>query len=401
MAGAAGKIWGFGIVGAGMGAFTHAANFLEMPNVTGVAIYGRQIAKATEFKEKWKMKRAYDDYDAFLADPELDIVVIVVPNGLHRDFTVRAAEAGKHVVLEKPLDITLAAGIEQVLACKANNVVMCGVYQMRFCKCAAKIKDAIDSGMLGDLLHIDVLDKEYRDESYYGTGGVAGDHEWTGKKALAGGGCLTTQATHVLDLMQWFMGGQCGRVKTVTANSRTAKHDIEVEDMVTAMMTWENGVTGNIIASTCIKPAFKHRVEIHGTKGTVMMNGEYDKIIFWDLDDDPEKIDLFPTLGVTDIVDPHFFPIERHRLNLDDAIAAIEGKHEPLVSGPEALKTELIRLAIYESSDQKRTLTLDYSDIDIDSGADGSVVKTWGQGIEPAVYLQQQIDELKRNTARL
>ena len=229
----AGKIWGFGIVGVGMGAFTHAANFLEMDNASGVACYGRAIGKANAFKDKWQIKRAYDDYDAFLADPELDIVVIVVPNGLHRDFTVRAAEAGKHVVLEKPLDITLQKGIEQVVACRDNNVVLCGVYQMRFCKvrkalswprswanfslvysciptgmhgptcifwanltpfslkCARKIKDAIDAGKLGDLLHIDVLDKEYRDESYYGTDGIAGDHEWTGKKALAGGGRLS------------------------------------------------------------------------------------------------------------------------------------------------------------------------------------------------------------------
>jgi predicted dehydrogenase len=219
--------YGFGIVGCGMGAFTHAANFLEMDRAESVACYGRDPAKAEAFREKWKMKKAYSDYDAFLADPEIEIIVIVVPNGLHRDFSVKAANAGKHIVLEKPFDITLAKAIEQIKACEKNNVKLSGIYQMRFCKCAEKIKQAIDDGKFGDLIHIDIVDKEYRDEQYYGGPGIENpSHLWTGKKALAGGGCLTTQSTHVLDLMQWFMGGQCGNVKKIFAKSRTAKHAI-------------------------------------------------------------------------------------------------------------------------------------------------------------------------------
>ena len=159
-----GKKWGFGIVGCGMGAFTHAANFLEMDRAAPIACYGRDPAKAEAFREKWKMKKAYSDYDAFLADPEIEVIVIVVPNGLHRDFSVKAANAGKHIVLEKPFDITLGKAIEQIKACEANNVKLSGIYQMRFCKCAEKIKKAIDEGKFGDLIHIDIVDKEYRDE---------------------------------------------------------------------------------------------------------------------------------------------------------------------------------------------------------------------------------------------
>lgn len=357
-----------------------------MDRAESIACYGRSPEKAEAFRTKWKMKKAYSDYDAFLADPEIDIIVIVVPNGLHRDFSVKAANAGKHIVLEKPFDITLGKAIEQIKACEANNVKLSGIYQMRFCKCAEKIKQAIDAGKFGDLIHIDIVDKEYRDEQYYGGPGIENpSHLWTGKKALAGGGCLTTQSTHVLDLMQWFMAG-CGNVKKIFAKSRTAKHVIEVEDMVTAIVEFDNGATGNIVSSTCIMPAFKHRVEIHGTKGTAIMNGEYDMIIFWDLEGDDEKIDLFPTMknSVVDISDPHFFPIERHRANLEDALDYIEGKKDqPLVSGPEALKTELIRLSIYKSAELGRELTLDYSDIDMASGADGSVMKSWGDAAPP------------------
>lgn len=353
----AGKL-GFGIVGCGMGSETHAWCFARMKEeVDFVAVYGRSAEKAEAFREKWGAKRAYSSYEEFCADPEIHVVVICVPNGLHRDFAVPAAKAGKHLVVEKPLDTTLEKGLEIARACRDSGVVLTGIYQMRFCEATSRIEEAIKAGRLGRLVHCDVLDKEFRDSSYYGE---EGNHWWAGRSDLAGGGCLTTQSSHVLDLMHTFMG----EVKSVFAKARTAYHDIQVEDICSAIITFSSGATATVNSMTCIQPAFKHRIEVHGTKGTVMMNGEYDKIVFWQVEGE-EKIDEIGAFGVTDIVDPHFFPMDRHIANLRDAILAVKskGQRAPLLDAEAFLKSELLRFSIYESAKTGREIELDYSKI--------------------------------------
>jgi len=301
--------------------------------------------------------------------------------------------------------------------------MLSGIYQMRFTHAAQKIKAAIDAGVLGELLHIDVVDKEYRGPSYYGMPiGKDGSHTWTTSKELAGGGCLTTQSIHMLDLMQWFMNG-CGHVQTVYAKCRTAAHEgLEVEDIATGLFTWENGVTGTITCTTCVLPAFKHRVVIHGTKGTVSCNGHTDDLIFWDIQGDPEKVDNLKTghFEIMDTPNPQEFPnVPRHKRNLEDFLRALEsnGDVQPLITGEEALKTELIREAMYASSELKAPLMLNQRDIDITAGADGNVkwvVAVGDVGISaPAVgepgtldvkdcviqNLLTQVQELKRQLA--
>merc|ERR1712096_216331 len=140
------------------------------------------------------------------------------------------------------------------------------------------------------------------------------------------------------------MGTFMGDVKSVFAKARTTVHDIQVEDMCSAIVTFTSGATATVNSMTSIKPAFKHRIEVHGTKGTVIMNGEYDKIMFWDVEGE-EKIDEFGPFGVTDICDPHDFPMDRHIANLRDAIRAVQsgGKQPPLLDGHAFLKSELLR----------------------------------------------------------
>jgi predicted dehydrogenase len=347
---------GFGIVGCGMGSVTHAWALQRMDGVEFVAAYGRSDEKAKAFAEKWGAKRHYSDFAAFCADKEIDAVVICVPNSLHAEFAVPCAKAGKHLVVEKPLDTTLEKGLQIFKACEEAGVVLTGIYQMRFCQATKKINEAITSGRLGRLIHCDVYDKELRDETYYGKDG---DHWWAGQKSLAGGGCLTTQASHVLDLMTHFMGD----ADTVFAKARTAGvHDISVEDLCSALVTFKSGATATVTAATCIKPAFKHRIEVHGTKGTVMMNGEYDKIVFWDVEGE-EKIDDLGSFGITDICDPHGFPMDRHIQNLEDFVNAVRsgGKEKPMLDGAEFLKSEVFRFAVYESAQTGKEVKIDYS----------------------------------------
>jgi len=342
-----------------MGAETHAWCFKQMKDsISFVAVYGRNTEKADAFVKKWDAKRAYSNYEKFCSDPEIQVVVICVPNGLHRDFAVPAARAGKHLIVEKPLDTTLEKGLEIARACHENGVLLTGIYQMRFCEATRRIESAIRSGRLGRLLHCDVQDKEFRDANYYGS---KESHWWAGRRDLGGGGCLTTQSSHVLDLMQTFMGD----AKSVFAKARTAYHDIEVEDICSAIITFKSGATATVNSMTCIQPAFKHRVEVHGTGGTVIMNGEYDKILFWDVSGE-EKEDIIGSFGVTDIVDPHFFPMDRHKANLQDAINAIHsnGRQQPLLDAHAFLKSELLRFSIYESARTGSEVELDYSKIE-------------------------------------
>ncbi|MAT94367.1 MAG: oxidoreductase [Halioglobus sp.] len=336
------QTYGIGLVGIGMGGVTHATQFAEIDELEFVACFGRNPEKAEAFGRKYGAKRWYSDFDAFCADDDLDFVVVCTPNGLHAKYAIPLAEAGKHLIVEKPLEISREAAHSIIDACEKNNVSLSTIYQMRFGEAATKIKQAVAAGELGDILQIDAYDKAFREVSYYR------DDAWRGTVEFEGGGTLTTQTTHLIDLMQW-IGGP---VESVYADCRTAYHDIEVEDLANVMLKFQSGANGVIVSSTCFRPAMKSRIEIHGTKGSAIFNGEYDELYFWQVDGDPEKIDAPEGFTFGDVTNPYLFPMERHRANLLEVLAAHEEGRESMVSGREALKAEEIILAIYESSRQ-------------------------------------------------
>ncbi|MEJ8567773.1 Gfo/Idh/MocA family protein [Elongatibacter sediminis] len=334
--------YGFGLVGIGMGGVTHATQFAEMDDVEFVACYGRKAEKAKAFADKYGARNWYDDFDEFCADPDLDFVVVCTPNGTHAQHAIPLARAGKNVIVEKPLEITRDKAHSIIDACREHDVSLSIIYQMRFGEAARKVKDAVASGLFGEILQVDAYDKAFREVSYYR------DDAWRGTREFEGGGTLTTQTTHLIDLMQWI----AGPVKSVFANCRTAYHDIEVEDLANAMLTFESGATGVIVSSTCFQPAMKSRIEIHGTKGSAIFNGEYDELYLWEVEGDPQKIDAPEGFRFRDTTDPYLFPMERHRANLQEIIDAHREKRTSMVTGEEALKSEEIILAIYESSDK-------------------------------------------------
>ena len=330
----------FGLAGLGMGGETHARQLLEIDDAVLLAAYGRNEEKAKAFADKFGVPRIYTDFEEMLEDREVDVVNILTPNGLHRDFAIKAANAGKHVVVEKPLEINLARAQEIIAACRNNDVRLGVIFQMRFGHAAQRLKQAIEAGKLGRILIVDVLDKEYRPPEYYSR-----DY-WRGTRELEGGGCLLTQSIHVIDLMQWL----AGPVRAVFAKTRTALHDIEVEDTATAVITYESGAVGVFQSSTAAYPAFKARVEVHGTGGSAIINGEWDEIYFWNLKDEKETIDAPSGFKFTDESDPRLMPETRHRIELQDIIDAIKDGREPQVTGNEGLKSLAIAEAIYESS---------------------------------------------------
>jgi predicted dehydrogenase len=339
---------GFGLVGLGMGGETHARELRALPDAALVAVYGRNETKARRFAERFGVPRWYTEYRRLLEDREVDVINVLTPNGLHRDFAVAAAEAGKHVIVEKPIEITLERADDIIRACRRHRVKLSVILQMRFGDAVRRVKRAIDVGSFGRLIMGDVYDKEYRTPAYYA------DDYWRGTPELEGGGCLMTQSIHVVDLMQWLMGPP----RTVFGRKRTAVHAIGVEDLVVASVTFANGALGVIESATCTYPAFKSRLEIHGEQGSAIVNGEHDQLIFWELRGSPEYVDTPPGFQFKDVSDPRMMPEERHRRQLQDVIDAIRTDRDPAVTGEEARKSLAIVRAIYESAETGREVTL-------------------------------------------
>ncbi len=337
----------FALAGLGMGGSTHARELNKLEGAHLAAVYGRNEDKAKKFAEEFGAPKAYSRFEEMLEDPEIDVVNVLTPNGLHGEFAIAAAKAGKHVVVEKPIEITVARGVEVVRACEENGVTLSAVFQMRFGESATRLKQAIDEGRMGRLMIADAIDKEGRRPEYYG------NDYWRGTRELEGGGSLITQSIHVIDLLQWL----AGPIESVFAKTRTVRHDIETEDYAAAVVTFRDGATGVIESSTAVKPALKSRVEIHGTEGSAIINGEWDETYLWDIGDD-EKIDAPLYFKFTDTEDPRTMPESRHSFVFGDVVAAIKEGRSPKISGKEALMSVAICEAIYKSAESGKEVSV-------------------------------------------
>ena len=342
-----GKI-AIGLAGLGMGGETHARQIARLDDATLLAVYGRDEAKARDFCRRFTVPRCYLRFEDLLADRDIDIVSIATPNGLHRDFAVAAAEAGKHLIVEKPLEITLPRARDIVEACRRHEVCLGVIFQMRFGRAAQRVKEAIESGRMGTLLAADAIDKEYRTPEYYAR------DAWRGTRALEGGGSLMTQSIHVIDLLQWL----AGPVRSVFAKTRTARHAIEVEDLAAATLTFESGALGVLQSATSIWPAFKSRVEIHGTRGSAIINGEWDQTFFWRIEGEAERVDAGPDFAFGDESDPRLMPEDRHLIEYRDIVAAVRAGRQPIVTGEEGLRSLAIAQAVYASAAEGREVAV-------------------------------------------
>ncbi len=348
----------FGLVGLGMGGATHAREIAKLDGARLAAVYGRDENKAEAFAKEFGAPRFYSRFEDLLADTEVDVVNVLTPNGLHGEFAIAAARAGKHVVVEKPLEITVARSLEIIEACEENGVTLSPVFQMRFGDSVLRLKRAIDDGRLGKLMIADAIDKEGRPPEYYSR------DPWRGTHALEGGGSLMTQSIHVIDQLHFL----AGPVESVFAKTRTVRHDIETEDYVAAVATFKNGATGVIESSTAVKPALKARIEIHGTDGSAIVNGEWDETYLWDVGDD-EKIDAPPGFRFTDTNDPRTMPEARHGRMLADVVAAVRNGRSPRITGREALWSVAICEAIYRSAELGKEVSV--SEVLTEAGVDG------------------------------
>src|SRR3954468_6692286 len=216
---------GFGIIGCGMIAEYHTRAINEIDGAEVVAAFSRSESNGAKIAALAGGCAVYDDLDRMLAHPGVDVVCVCTPSGAHLDPSVRAARAGKHVVVEKPLEITLPRCHAIIRACDESGVRLCTIFPSRFTPANVTLKGAIDAGRFGRLTLGDTYVKWWRTQAYYDSGG------WRGTWELDGGGALMNQAIHNVDLLSWLMGD----VETVQALTATLVHErIEVEDTAVA-----------------------------------------------------------------------------------------------------------------------------------------------------------------------
>lgn len=335
---------GFGIIGCGMIAEFHAAAIAELENAKLVAVSSRNEKNARKIADKYNVPW-YQDYHELIKCNDIDIVSICTPSGAHMEPAVAAAEAGKHVVVEKPIEITLERVDKIIETCKRNNVRLCAIFPSRFSESVQLLKKTIDEGRFGTLTLVDCYNKWWRSQQYYDSGG------WRGTWELDGGGACMNQAIHAIDLLQWFMGP----VETIIAQTDTLCHErIEVEDTAVAVLRFRNKTLGVIEATTSVYPGLKRRLEIHGDKGSVVM--EDDSFLMWEFAEKrPADEDIrrkFTPMSVTGhgAADPRAITHENHRRQLQNLVDTLDGKTELLVDGQEGRKAVEIILGIYQSA---------------------------------------------------
>ena len=262
--------YGFGVVGCGMIAGFHAKAIADIEGAELVACTDSFPASAEKFAAAQNCT-AYDSVEAMAADPKVDIVTICTPSGAHMEPAVAAANAGKHVIIEKPLEITLSRCDAIIDACNKSGVVCSAIFPSRFHHSSQILRKAVDEQKFGTLSLANAYVKWFRTQEYYDSGA------WRGTWALDGGGAPMNQAIHSVDLLSWLMGD----VTSITAHTATVAHErIEVEDVAVATLRFANGALGTIEASTAAFPGYLKKIELYGSKGSAVLEEEDIKV--WD-----------------------------------------------------------------------------------------------------------------------
>lgn len=328
---------GIAVIGCGMIGKFHLRALSGIPEfkVTGVWAANSKLAEDTakDFDTK-----AYGNYQEVLDDPQVDVVNICLPSGLHAEYGCAAAQAKKHVLVEKPIDITVKNAERLICSCRKNGVFLSVIFQNRFTPAARKVKKTLEENVLGMLYAAEATIKWYRQESYYTTS------RWKGTKQLDGGGALINQGVHTIDLLLWFVDS---KPKSVASLVRTVRHPIEVEDIAMALVEFENGVIGSITGSTAMKPGFSERIELYGEKGSIAIEGG--RIVRWKVDGCVEEdwIDTF--FAGSGSSDPGGIPLINHQKQLQEAAQAIMSGKQPPLAGEEALKALDLIMKIYSA----------------------------------------------------
>ena len=309
------------IVGLGMAVTPHAKSLLDLKDRAQVACaYSPSAERRKKFAEKFPFPQC-DRLEAIFEDRSVGAVLVLTPPNTHLDIVSRCAAAGKHVLLEKPLEISTARAEEMVK--KMSGLTFGVVLQHRFRPPAEKLREKLPE--LGRLVSASAAIPNWRPQSYY-------DQPGRGTRARDGGGVLLTQGIHTLDLFLSYTG-EAAEVKSFVTT--TPVHKMETEDLVAAAVRFQSGALGTVHATTTAYPGYPERIELIGTKGTALLQGTALHMQFSDGTSFEFKTE---SGGGGTGADPMAFPHDWHRSLIADFLDAMEKKREPRISGAEALK---------------------------------------------------------------
>lgn len=325
------------VIGLGLGAGPHVQSLADLSGRVAVAAaFSRNATRREAFAAKTGLP-VTGNLEAIFADPGIDMVAILTPPGSHLELAQRACAAGKHILLEKPLDITTARSEAIVAAVETAGVTAAVMLQHRFKPSALRLGAVLAEGALGTVIGVSVRVPLWRPQSYY-------DVEGRGTRARDGGGVLLSQAIHTIDLMR----SLCGPVARVSGFAREgAGHTMETEDIAAAALRFENGAIGTIDATTCAFPGSLERIEVIGTLGTASLAGTGLCLRWQDGRSEDMAPDDFP--GGTG-ADPMAFSHGFHRAVWEDFLDAVDNGRAPRITPRDALQTHYLIEAMLQSA---------------------------------------------------
>ncbi len=333
----------FGIIGCGAISYNHADAINIIGNAKLIACTDVNKKALGVFSEKYDIV-GYENVEDMLSNKEIDVICICTPSGLHAKFAVMAANHQKHIIVEKPMALTVKQCDEIILASEINNIKVEVICQNRFKNTFRFVKKIIEDGKLGTIVLADIYMKYYRSPEYYATS------NWKGTWAMDGGGALMNQGIHGVDIMLYMLGD----VKSVFGHTKTLARDIEVEDTASAIVEYENGAIGVIQGTTSVSPGYPRKVEINGTIGSItLVEGD---ITIWDVPNVKQPISH--SESSKSFKDPMGFTIEGHVMQITDMVEAIIDDRTPYVDQYEGKKAVELITAIYESSNKRKLITL-------------------------------------------
>lgn len=326
----------FGLIGCGRIAPKHAEAIIKNGKAELLCVCDILEERALEFKHRYGAEAHYTDYRSMLEHPGLDAVNICTPSGLHAEMGIAAARACKHVIVEKPMAMSLADADALIKTCEDNKVKLAVCHQNRFNPAVQKLRQALEAGRFGKLTHGSAVVRWYRPQEYYDQA------EWRGAWAMDGG-CLMNQSIHNIDLLQWMMGP----VESVFGYTATQLRNIEAEDVGVAVLKFKNGALGVIEASTTVYPEnLEETLNIFGEKGTVVLGGiAVNKIETWKFADEREENGNLEQ-HQQEVTSVYGFG---HGALIEDFIRAVISDRGPYIDGREGRKALEVVVAIYFS----------------------------------------------------
>jgi len=339
----------FALVGCGRIAKRHS-ELLGLNEIDGaklVSVCDNVIDKANKIAEQFKVS-AYQDMDEMMKSESIDVVVVLTPSGLHAEHVINLSKYGKHIMVEKPMALTVKDAENMIYACDENNIKLFVIKQNRFNVPVVKLREALDADRFGKLTLGTVRVRWARHQTYYD------QDPWRGTWAMDGG-VLTNQASHHVDMLEWMMGD----VESVFAKMTTALADVETEDTAIVTLKFKNGALGIIEATTATRPTnLEGSISILGEHGTVVVGGvAVNEMQTWVFEDEQEGDSS--VLEEFSVNPPNVYGFG-HQAYYEHVVDCIVNGSANLVDGLQGRKSIELISAIYESAETGKEVFLKF-----------------------------------------